>query len=243
MFGLWHEPDVPGRSPIPCAIRRKPRPLKLDRVACASCVALRVGYLFADYRQSGHYLRMGLAELYYLEVALVLGLVATIGVGVIGFRQPAYHIARACSWIGGALFVSIAIVWGTTTKETPIIWLPVVGIIGALGAMGLVGALRAINFSEAQEKADIAQRPVDAVFQAGAIVGKVYGGRRSPTDATLFEFREIAQAGQFNMNEEFEYDGYVLKAIRINSRTGLNTSRPQDGTILEGVIAKVIRRK
>jgi hypothetical protein len=31
----------------------------------------------------------------------------------------------------------------------------------------------------------------DEIIQAGIIVGKAYGGRRLPSDATMFEFKEI----------------------------------------------------
>jgi hypothetical protein len=83
----------------------------------------------------------------------------------------------------------------------------------------------------------------DTIYQAGIVVGKVFGGRRTPNDATLFEFKEITQASQFNINAEFEYQGYILKPISFYSHVGLTSSRPQDGTIITGLLAKVVRAK
>jgi hypothetical protein len=56
-------------------------------------------------------------------------------------------------------------------------------------------------------------RGEEVIYQAGIVVGRVFGGRRSPTDATLFEFQEITQAGQFNTNAEFEYQGFILRPL------------------------------
>jgi hypothetical protein len=39
------------------------------------------------------------------------------------------------------------------------------------------------------------------IVQAGVIVGKAFGARRSPNDATTFEFVEITHAQQFNPRE------------------------------------------
>jgi hypothetical protein len=83
----------------------------------------------------------------------------------------------------------------------------------------------------------------DAIYQAGVAVGKVYGGRRTPTDATLFEFQEITNASQFNMSAEFEYQGYTLKTVSVRTHVGFTSLRPQDGAILTGLLAKVVRQK
>jgi hypothetical protein len=79
----------------------------------------------------------------------------------------------------------------------------------------------------------------DAV-QAGVVVGKAFGGRRSPNDATTFEFLEITHAQQFNPREPFEYQGIKLLFQSAQSRAGMTSSRPQDGMIYGGVIAKVL---
>jgi hypothetical protein len=80
----------------------------------------------------------------------------------------------------------------------------------------------------------------DAIHQAGATVGKVYGGRRSPTDATLYEFVEIKNANQLNAQAPFEYDGVTLVIQSVRSRIGLDISRAQDGMVYGGVIARVV---
>jgi hypothetical protein len=192
--------------------------------------------LIAAARQ-GNIVPMGFTEFYLIEGGLGFGLLVSLGIGVLTFRHPAYRFARICSWAGAALFVSIAIVWGATTKESAKVWIPTVAFIGAVGAVGLTGALRAINSAELQlaqsDKAaqtsngapnfnfqgpstntfNLSREPQqqtenaarEEIYQAGISVGKVFGGRRSPTNATIFEFQEITQAGQFNLGAEFEY--------------------------------------
>jgi hypothetical protein len=49
----------------------------------------------------------------------------------------------------------------------------------------------------------------NAIYQAGVKVGNVFGGRRSPNDATIFEFVEITNANQFNPREPFQFEGNV----------------------------------
>jgi hypothetical protein len=93
---------------------------------------------------------MGFSEFYYLEAGLLFGLLVGIGVGVVFYHRPNYAIVRLCSWASAFLFVSIAILWGATTKESPWVWVPTVGIVGALGAVILTGTLKAITRAEAQ---------------------------------------------------------------------------------------------
>jgi hypothetical protein len=49
------------------------------------------------------------------------------------------------------------------------------------------------------------QQPVntEAIYQAGIVVGKVFGDRRLPNDATTFEFKEITDCAQFNTSVPF----------------------------------------
>jgi hypothetical protein len=79
----------------------------------------------------------------------------------------------------------------------------------------------------------------DVIYQAGVIVGKVFGGRRSPTDATMYEFIEIKNVNQLNAQAQFEYDGQMLAILSARSRIGLDLSRSQDGMVYGGVIARV----
>lgn len=122
-------------------------------------------------------------------------------------------------------------------------------IIGGLIGAGIFVALgewirpTASSKVAAPSHATQSAAPADVIVQSGAAVGKVFGGRRSPIDATVFEFQEITQAGQFNIDAEFEYQGLIFKAMDIKSVTGLKSSRPQDGRIIEGMIAKVVRQK
>lgn len=80
----------------------------------------------------------------------------------------------------------------------------------------------------------------DAIYQAGIIVGRAFGARRLPTDATVFEFVEITHASQFNLAESFEYQGLILKVLSVDTKIGLMSSRPEDGTILQKITAKII---
>jgi hypothetical protein len=208
---------------------------------------------------AGQYCAHGVHRILSYRRRIGLRSLGVVGIGVLTFRHPAYRFARICSWAGAALFVSIAIVWGATTKESAKVWIPTVAFIGAVGAVGLTGALRAINSAELQlaqsDKAaqtsngapnfnfqgpstntfNLSREPQqqtenaarEEIYQAGISVGKVFGGRRSPTNATIFEFQEITQAGQFNLGAEFEYQDYVLKPLHIQTVTGLNISRPQ----------------
>jgi hypothetical protein len=79
------------------------------------------------------------------------------------------------------------------------------------------------------------------IKQAGIVVGKAFGARRSPTDATIFEFEEITNSQQFNYNAPFEYQGHTLRLIHAETITGLNVSRPQDGRIISRVKAKILK--
>jgi hypothetical protein len=72
-----------------------------------------------------------------------------------------------------------------------------------------------------------------SIYQAGIEVGKVFGARRSPSDATAFEFVEITNANQLNASEEFEFQSHILRLQRgwIERMT------------YGGVIGKIIRQK
>jgi len=80
------------------------------------------------------------------------------------------------------------------------------------------------------------------ITQAGVVVGKVFGGRRSPNDATTFEFVEITNANQFNPTQPFQFNGVTLAFQSTKSRVGLNIARPDAGMTYGGVVAKVIDR-
>lgn len=84
------------------------------------------------------------------------------------------------------------------------------------------------------------QRDPESAYQAGVTVAKVFGGRRSPTDATTYEFVELKNANQLNAGMPFEYDGMLLVIQSVRTRVGLDISRPQDGMVYGGVVAKVV---
>jgi hypothetical protein len=78
------------------------------------------------------------------------------------------------------------------------------------------------------------------VTQAGVIVGKAFGARRSPTDATVFEFTEITNCGSLNTDAPFFYDGVNLQFIKERDSVMMLMGRAQDSPIRFGVVAKVL---
>jgi hypothetical protein len=95
-------------------------------------------------------------------------------------------------------------------------------------------------------KAGISSKPAqpahasDSIYQGGIEVGKVFGGRRSPTDAMMFQFVELTHASRLDTRYPFEYDGVILRMVQAQSRVGMDTSRPEDGTVYSGITAQVI---
>src|ERR1700730_14662634 len=86
------------------------------------------------------------------------------------------------------------------------------------------------------------QPPPDSgtIQQAGVVVGNAFGARRSPTDATLFEFTEITNCGRFNLGTPFIYKGVKMQFVREKNSAMLEISRQQDSPIRYGVVAKVL---
>ena len=78
------------------------------------------------------------------------------------------------------------------------------------------------------------------IQQAGASVGNAFGARRSPTDATRFEFVEITHAEKLNTAEPIVYQGIKMKITYMKGRSGLDVTRSSEGTILTEVIAKIM---
>jgi hypothetical protein len=85
-------------------------------------------------------------------------------------------------------------------------------------------------------------RDSDSIYQAGIIVGHVFGGRRHPNDATRFTFVEITKSGQLNSSAPFQFQNYTMQMERVESRIGMMTSRPQDGVIYSGVVARITEK-
>jgi hypothetical protein len=81
------------------------------------------------------------------------------------------------------------------------------------------------------------------VYQAGIVVGKAFGARRSPTDATAYTFVEITHASQLDMGAPIEFNGLILRIKLVNMKSGVTSNRPEEGTIYEGVTAVIIGQK
>jgi hypothetical protein len=85
---------------------------------------------------------MGLAEFLYFETALVVGVLATAGYGMLALPRAYYRTARVCFTLAAIGFVGIGIMWGITTIESFWIRAAVSGAFGLIGAIGLTEALR-----------------------------------------------------------------------------------------------------
>ena len=79
-----------------------------------------------------------------------------------------------------------------------------------------------------------------SIYQAGIVVGKAFGARRLPNDATTFQFTEITNCPQFNTNAPFTYGGVKLKFVSERDSAMMVMGRQQDSPIRFGVLAKVI---
>lgn len=88
---------------------------------------------------------------------------------MIALQRPPYKFARFCAWGSAILFVSFGVVWGMTTKNSPWVWAPMVGIVGAVGAIALTWTLREISNVQAQTENPNAQNPPSTQSSGPAI--------------------------------------------------------------------------
>jgi hypothetical protein len=165
-------------------------------------------------------------------------------------REEGRHMPELLWYAGGLIpLIGVSLLWVIMEDQAVLpqrIVLVVLGaIVGGICLFTVGEALRPPTPARAQSVAQLQQSAPqpDVIYQAGVIVGKVFGGRRAPTDATVFEFQEITHASQFNYNAEFEYQGYVLRPLSIFSVTDMTSSRPQDGRIVKSLTARIIRQK
>jgi hypothetical protein len=77
------------------------------------------------------------------------------------------------------------------------------------------------------------------IIQAGILVGKAYGGRRLPNDATKFEFVEITNCAQLNTAQPFTYNGIRMRFVSEKNSAIIVVGRT-DGPIRFGVLAQVL---
>lgn len=77
------------------------------------------------------------------------------------------------------------------------------------------------------------------IIQAGVVVGKAFGGRRLPNDATKFEFVEITNCAQFNTAQPFTYNGIRMLFVSEKNSAVIVVGRT-DGPIRFGVLAQVL---
>jgi len=105
---------------------------------------------------------------------------------------------------------------------------------------GIINGNVTVNTTIPSQPHKAEARDMDAIYQAGILVGKVYGARRSPTDATVFEFVEITHASQLNTADVIQYQNYSLRILTLDTKIGMMSSRPEDGTIFQKITAKII---
>jgi hypothetical protein len=97
------------------------------------------------------------------------------------------------------------------------------------------------NFNPPTPQPTAPAQPADTgvIQQAGVEVGKVFGARRSPSDATTFEFAEITNCAQFNTGAPFVYNGVRLQFVTERTSAMMVMGRT-DNPIRFGVIARVL---
>jgi len=81
----------------------------------------------------------------------------------------------------------------------------------------------------------------DSIYQAGVIVGKAFGARRLPNDATRFEFREITNCAQLNTSAPFTYGGVKMLFEKEQNSAAIVVGR-NDSPIRFGVTARVLEQ-
>jgi len=84
-----------------------------------------------------------------------------------------------------------------------------------------------------------AARDPDGIYQARIMVGKAFGARRLPTDATTFEFVKITNCAQFNTASPFYLHDIKLRFVSEKNSAFMIVGRP-DSPIRFGVLAKVV---
>jgi hypothetical protein len=77
------------------------------------------------------------------------------------------------------------------------------------------------------------------IYQAGVVVGKAFGARRLPNDATHFQFAEITNCAQFNTGAPFTYGGIRMIFEKEENSAYMVVGRP-DSPIRYGVLARVL---
>jgi hypothetical protein len=77
------------------------------------------------------------------------------------------------------------------------------------------------------------------VYQGGIVVGKAFGARRLPNDATHFQFAEITNCAQFNTGAPFTYGGIRMIFEKEENSAYMVAGRP-DSPIRYGVLARVL---
>jgi len=118
-------------------------------------------------------------------------------------------------------------------------WAPrIAALFATAGAMaGLVTLWPTISLALFQSAPPVVT--TGSIMQGGAYVGFGTGARRDKYDLTRLDFTEIANASRFDLNREFDYDGYRLKV----SKVFLVRDGTSEGRKLEGVTATIVRQK
>jgi hypothetical protein len=134
---------------------------------------------------------MGLPDLFITEATLIVGVLFTMGIGVIAFPQY-LRIAKLCFAAAFILFLGIGIMWGTTTGEPMLTRRMVVGVIGALGAIGVTELFRFVKDIESTPVANAPiaqiQNPVSqAQFDEIRKVEQFFGGKDEMGLRELFD--------------------------------------------------------
>jgi hypothetical protein len=177
-------------------------------------------------------------EIVLLGIGALFGLGATMS----ALAAPAYF-PNAPPWVWHWLFWGGIALMALMICDAACLAVWRLRVLTVILANAGILMLASAAIAELQPQQAKSAREPNAIYQAGVLVGNVFGVRRSPNDATTFEFVEITNANKLNSGEEFEYDGYILKMSSAETKVGLNVMRPDAGMIYTRVIAKIIRTK
>ena len=157
---------------------------------------------------------MGITEYYYLVAGLGASILAAVVFAMVTYGRPEFRIARWCAWGAALLFMSISVVWGTTTPEPFWVRASAVGVTAVIVAVGLVETLRFVSKKENEVVITETTKTRPPTLEA------TDKGKIDATDGTIpgdlpFPFAKASRGGIVNM-----------PGITVTTENGVTTVRP-----------------
>jgi hypothetical protein len=97
---------------------------------------------------------MGVTELFSNEVPLWVGILFTMGVGVIALPKAHFVTAKWCFWIAFVLMFGQVAMWGWATTESAVVRIAVTAFLGASTTVAFVETLRTTRNIEKSQTSD-----------------------------------------------------------------------------------------